>query len=352
MKKAIVSVLCVVLVLSLSVVAFVACDKNDKTASNSDVLGTAVAVAASQLGGATTAADESADDFKAGINLNVGNDAASLAASATINGIGKTVAPIIKSAVGKVDKFLGDNGISVNKVESDDKDYSEKFSITYTYVDKSTGETLTEELALYVKLSEGAELEGKKDYTFDAKVVKVVKQEGKEDMSITLTSFSGKATFDTAKDAMVFSFGAGANGDSASAFANIQAYSTKKGTIVLEMKAGAGIVDTANAGISTSIELGKIANNKYGAIVTVTGNTEAFGYGGSFTVTAKISANSTDDAADFAISGSLDANINLPVLGEYNAKADLNGKAHYDVKSDSLQLGLDGNVTFAQVEKK
>lgn len=349
MKKAIVSVLCVVLVLSLSVVAFVACDKNDKTASNSDVLGTAVAVAASQLGGASTAADESADDFKAGINLNIGNDAASLAASATINGIGKAVTPIIESAVGKVDKFLGDNGISVNKVESDDKNYSEKFSITYTYVDKSTGKTLTEELALYVKLSEGAELEGKKDYTFDAKVVKVVKQEGKEDIKKEIASFSGKATFDTDKDAMVFSFGA--DGTSASAFANLKAYSTKKGSIVLEMNAGAGISGTAAANASVSIELGK-ADNKYGAIVTVTGNTEAFGYGASFTVTAKISANSTDDASDFAISGSFDATIKLGALGDYNAKADLNGKAHYDDASDSLQLGLNGNVTFAKVEKK
>lgn len=348
MKKAIVSVLCVVLVLSLSVVAFVACDKNDKTASNSDVLGTAVAVAASQLGGASTAADESAGDFKAGINFNIGSDAASLAVSTTINGIGKMVSPIIESAVGKVDKFLGDNGISVNKVESDDKDYSEKFSITYTYVDKSTGDTLTEELALYVKLSEGAELEGKKDYTFDAKVEKVVKQEGKEDIKKDLASFSGKATFDTDKDAMVFSFGA--DGTSASAFANLKAYSTKKGSIVLEVNAGAGISGTAAANASVSIELGK-TDNKYGAIVTVTGNTEAFGYGASFTVTAKISANSTDDAADFAISGSFDATIKLGAIS-YNAKADLNGKAHYDDASDSLQLELNGNVTATEVEKK
>ncbi len=350
MKKAIVSVLCVVLVLSLSVVAFVACDKNDKTASNSDVLGTAVAVAASQLGGASTAAEDANDDFKAGINLNIGNDAASLAAGATINGIGKAVTPIIESAVGKVDKFLGDNGISVNKVESDDKDYSEKFSITYTYVNDKTGESITEELALYVKLSEGAELEGKKDYTFDAKVVKVVKQEGKEDISITLASFSGQAKFDTDKDAMVFSFGA--DGTSASAFANLKAYSTKKGSIVLEMNAGAGISGTATANASVSIELGKV-DNKYGAIVTVSGNTEAFGYGASFTVIAKVSANSAEDASDFAISGSFDATIKLgAALGEYNAKADLNGKAHYDVESDSLKLGLNGNVTFAKVENK
>lgn len=346
MKKAIVSVLCVVLVLSLSVVAFVACDKNDKTASNSDVLGTAVAVAASQLGGASTAAEDANDDFKAGINLNVGNDTASLAAGATINGIGKMVTPIIENAVGQVDKFLGDNGISVNKVESDDKDFSEKFSITYTYVNDKTGESITEELALYVKLSEGAELEGKKDYTFDAKVVKVVKQEGKEDMSITLASFSGQAKFDTDKDAMVFSF----DGTSASAFANLKAYSTKKGSIVLEMNAGAGISGTATANASVSIELGK-SDNKYGAIVTVSGNTEAFGYGASFTVIAKVSANSAEDASDFAISGSFDATIKLgAALGEYNAKADLNGKAHYDVESDSLQLGLTGNVTFAKVE--
>lgn len=354
MKKAIVSVLCVVLVLSLSVVAFVACDKQDNKASNSEVLGTAVAVAASQLGGAgasTASTDAADDDFTAGINLNVGSDGASLVAGASIKGIGAMVQPVVESAVNSVDKFLGDNGISVTKVDSDDADYSEKYAISFTYVDEATGESMTEEYALYVKLDEGVELEGKKDYTFTAKVAKIVKQEGKEDIKIDLTSFSGKANFDTAKDAMVFTLGASAESDSASAFANIQAYSTAKGTIVLEMGAGAGISGTANAEVNLSIELGKFADNKYGAIVTVKGDTSVAGYGVKFTVVANVSANNAEDAKDFAINGSLDATVNLgAALGEYNAKADLSGKAQYNVEKDTLEVGLTGNVNFSKVE--
>jgi len=355
MKKAIVSVLCVVLVLSLSVVAFVACDKQDNKASNSEVLGTAVAVAASQLGGAgasTASTDAADDDFTAGINLNVGSDTISATAGASIKGIGSMVQPIVESAVNSVDKFLGDNGISVTKVDSDDADYSEKYAISFTYVDEATGESMTEEYALYVKLDEGVELEGKKDYTFTAKVAKIVKQEGKEDIKIDLTSFSGKANFDTAKDAMVFTLGAIADCDAASAFANIQAYSTAKGTIVLEMGAGAGISGTANAEVNLSIELGKLADNKYGAIVTVTGDTSVAGYGVKFTLVANVSANSAEDAKDFAINGNLNATVNVPVLGAYNATADLTGKAQYNVEKDTLEVGLTGNVSLVKADQE
>ena len=77
MKKATVSILALVLVVSLSLVAFVACNpKDSEKASNSEVLGTTVAVLASNMaGGASAAAEDNADvNFNAGVNIQVGDN--------------------------------------------------------------------------------------------------------------------------------------------------------------------------------------------------------------------------------------------------------------------------------------
>lgn len=180
MKKATVSILALVLVVSLSLVAFVACNpKDSEKASNSEVLGTTVAVLASNMaGGASAAAEDNADvHFNAGVNIQVGdNNQLSLGAEAVATGIGTTLKPMIQGMVDRLDTVLSENGIKVEKVESTDAEYTEKYSITITYVDDATGKEEVRELALYVKLSEGAELEGKKDYTFEAKVTYVKKQ--------------------------------------------------------------------------------------------------------------------------------------------------------------------------------
>lgn len=228
-EKATVSILALVLVVSLSLVAFVACNpKDSEKASNSEVLGTTVAVLASNMaGGASAAAEDNADvNFNAGVNIQVGdNNQLSLGAEAVATGIGTTLKPMIQGMVDRLDTVLSENGIKVEKVESTDAEYTEKYSITITYVDDATGKEEVRELALYVKLSEGAELEGKKDYTFEAKVtyVKKATAEGEEDKEYAVTSFKGSATFDKAKDTTIFTLGASAGDDStANAFANVK----------------------------------------------------------------------------------------------------------------------------------
>ena len=157
MKKTVIAILSVVLVLSLSMVALVACNKDEAKASNSEVLGTAVAGAAqSAMGNASSSATENTeDDFKAGVNLTVGNSAIDLAASASVKGIGAAVQPVLEKTISQVDKFLGENGIKVEKVASDREGYTDKLAISGTYVDEETGDSKTYEYALYVGVQGG-----------------------------------------------------------------------------------------------------------------------------------------------------------------------------------------------------
>lgn len=357
MKKATVSILALVLVVSLSLVAFVACNpKDSKKASNAEVLGTTVAVMASQMtGGATTAADDKADaTFNAGVNLDVSNGASlSFGSELVAAGIGKALQPAIQSMVDKLDTVLNDNGIKVEKVDSNDAEYTEKYSISYTYVDEKTGKETTRELALYIKLSEGAELEGKKDYTFEAKVTYVKKAtvEGEEDKEYAVTSFKGSATFDKAKDTTIFTLGASAGDDStANAFANVKAYATAQGTVKIEMGAGAGISETLGASAGLSVEVGKLADGKYGAVVTANGSASVTGVASvDFVATINVYANSQENAGEFVLNGNVKATVSA--LGvTYEGTANLTGKAVYDATKDEAVVGLNGAISFQKVE--
>lgn len=358
MKKTVIAILSVVLVLSLSMVALVACNKDEAKASNSEVLGTAVAVAAqsamsSASSSSTDNTDNNDDDFNAGVNLTVGNGAIDLAAGATIKGIGAAVTPILQKTVSQVDQFLGENGIKVEKVSSDREGYTDKLAISGTYVDEETGDSTTYEYALYVGVQGGDGIDGKKDYTFNALIVIPTDSDPLE------YAFSGTASYDKSKDTMIFNLGANANTkeDYASAFAGVKAYATAKGTIVIELNAGAGVTDTIVANASVSVELGKLDENKYGAVVTVSGTATISGYGASFNVTANVYANSTEDATDFDINGKFEATVAVPesvpvVGGTWKASADLSGKAKYVVKDDALEVGLNGNVAFEKVQEE
>lgn len=346
MKKFIASVVTLVLVLSLSLVALVACNKDeDAKASNSEVLGTAVAVAAQYAGASASTAAESEEGFNAGVNISIGDGEASLTAGASVKGLGAIIAPVLENTINKVDLFLGENGISVAKVDSDDQNYSEKYAVTITYIDEETAETKTEEYALYVNLSEGAELEGKKDYTFDAKVVL---------SQYAQFEFSGTATFDTSKDTMVFALGVEAGAGTAGASASVKAWATKNGSIVVELGASASDAESVGANATVSIELGKLSDNSYGAVLTISGNATVASYGVDFTFVANVSANSADNAGEFAINANLNANGTLPVIGTYNATASLSGKALYDQAQDKLQIGISGvaNIVKAESENK
>lgn len=306
MKKATVSILALVLVVSLSLVAFVACNpKDSEKASNSEVLGTTVAVLASNMaGGASAAAEDNADvNFNAGVNIQVGdNNQLSLGAEAV-----------------------------------------------------ATGKEEVRELALYVKLSEGAELEGKKDYTFEAKVtyVKKATAEGEEDKEYAVTSFKGSATFDKAKDTTIFTLGASAGDDStANAFANVKAYATAQGTVKIEMGAGAGISETLGASAGLSVEVGKLADGKYGAVVTANGSASVTGVASvDFVATINVYANSQENAGEFVLNGNVKATVSA--LGvTYEGTANLTGKAVYDATKDEAVVGLNGTINFQKVENE
>lgn len=320
-----------VLVVSLSLVAFVACNpKDSEKASNSEVLGTTVAVLASNMaGGASAAAEDNADvNFNAGVNIQVGdNNQLSLGAEAVATGIGTTLKPMIQGMVDRLDTVLSENGIKVEKVESTDAEYTEKYSITITYVDDATGKEEVRELALYVKLSEGAELEGKKDYTFEAKVtyVKKATAEGEEDKEYAVTSFKGSATFDKAKDTTIFTLGA---------------------------SAGAGISETLGASAGLSVEVGKLADGKYGAVVTANGSASVTGVASvDFVATINVYANSQENAGEFVLNGNVKATVSA--LGvTYEGTANLTGKAVYDATKDEAVVGLNGTINFQKVENE
>lgn len=356
MKKTLVSVLALVLVVSLSLVAFVACnDKDDNKnakVSNTEVLGTTVAVLASNAAGsASAAAEDDADvNFNAGVNLTVGeNNQLTVGSEVVAKGIATTLKPMIQNMVDRVDEVLGENGVKVEKVASDDAEYTEKYSITITYVDEESGEKSTRSLSLYVKLSAGAEIEGKTNYTFDAKVMWV----GADGKEVEVAAFSGEANFDKAKDAMIFTLGAKAGDEeNVGAFANIKAYATAQGTVKIEMGAGAGVSGIADANAALSVEIGKFADGKYGAIVTAQGDVSVVGnVGVKFVATVNVYANSQENAGEFALNGSVEATVTVNDV-TYKGTASLTGKAVYDADKDEAVVGLNGVINFTKVQEE
>lgn len=353
MKKTVVAVLSVVLILSLSMVALVACNNDEaEVTANSDVLGTAVAFATQSIAtGASTAAEEAGDDFQAGINLNFGSNQISAEISAAVNGISNLIQPAIENVVNRVDQLLGENGVKIEKGESDKEDYSQKLTVSGTYVDEKSGEEKTYSYMLYVGINGNEDIEGKKDYTFNAMVVVPY---GDED-AFTY-EFSGTATLDKEKDVMVFALSADGK-EYAQAFAGIKAYGTKNGTVVIELGAGANAFGTAVANASISVELGNIDGNGYGAIVTAYGEATIGGvYGATFKATLNVQANSTENAGEFNVTGDVVATVTTPDLGfiggKYKATATLNGVAKYDEESDQLNVGVSGNVSIEKVEEE
>lgn len=361
MKKTLVSVLALVLVVSLSLVAFVACnDKDDNKnakVSNTEVLGTTVAVLASNAAGSASAAAEgdAGVNSNAGVNLTVGdNNQLTLGSEVVAKGIATTLNPMIQTMVDRVDKVLGENGVKVEKVNSDDAEYTEKYSITITYVDEESSKESTRSLSLYVKLSAGAEIEGKTNYTFDAKVMWV----GADGKEVEVAAFSGEANFDKAKDAMIFTLGAKAGDEeNVGAFANIKAYATAQGTVKIEMGAGADVSEIAGANAALSVEIGKFADGKYGAIVTAQGDASANNIpvvgnvGVKFVATVNVYANSQENAGEFALNGSVEATVTAMSV-TYKGTANLTGKAVYDADKDEAVVGLNGVINFTKVQEE
>ena len=261
---------------------------------------------------------------------------------------------MIQTMVDRVDEVLGENGVKVEKVNSDDAEYTEKYSITITYVDEESREESTRSLSLYVKLSAGAEIEGKTNYTFDAKVMWV----GADGKEVEVAAFSGAANFDKAKDAMIFTLGAKAGDEeNVGAFANIKAYATAQGTVKIEMGAGADVSEIAGANAALSVEIGKFADGKYGAIVTAQGDASANdipvvgNVGVKFVATVNVYANSQENAGEFDLNGSVEATVTAMNV-TYKGTANLTGKAVYDAVKDEAVVRLNGVINFTKVQEE
>lgn len=346
MKKTVIAVLALVLMLSLSLVVFVGCNKDNNTepakASNAETLGTAVAVAANYAAGGAASSAETEDNgsFKAGIDLSVNAFGLGGTIGATAEGafdvISQIIEPMVASGVNSVSAYLNENGVTVGEVNSDDENYSKKYAITVKYVDEATGEETTEEYALYVNVAEGVEIEGKTSYDYSAKIV----------LSDSFNfAFDGTATYNTEKDTMVFVFDLNVAG---LASVDVSAYATARGGIVIELGADvAGVV-----GAKVTVEVGKLESGAYGAEIIVTGKVTVANVT-SVDVTIKVNATGAYDNAthSFNLGGKLDATVVLPILGTYNANADLSGKAQYNSDEDALEIGLSGTINLTKVEE-
>ena len=193
--------------------------------------------------------------------------------------------------------------------------------------------------------------------------------EGTENKETTIMSIKGNAEFDKDKNAMVFTLGASAGDkDTANAFANVKAYATANGAVKIEMGAGADIVEGLNANVGLSVEIGKLADNKYGAIVSAQGKADASALAAliadesipselklasvDFAASLNVYANSEKNASEFAIKGNVEINVSIPFVGSYKGTAAVNGKAVFTTDDDSAVIGLDGTINFQKVENE
>lgn len=342
MKKAAITILALVLMLSLSMV-FVGCNKSaDETPeqpSNAETLGTAVAVTAGYLGSDAAASAEGDDTstFKAGLDLSVQvGDNATL--STTLNGAFSFVNTYIAEALNGVKCYINKNGVSVEEVTSDDTDYSNEYKLTATYTDEETGEESTKVYYLYVNVADGVDVDGTASYSFTAEVV------FDEDNSFT---FSGNATYDTTVDGVVFDFNLSVGKLAA---VKVQAYANKAGNICVEVGADVdAAVATANAGVK--IEIGKLSDGNYGAEVTVRAAATVLTYGVDVKVTVNATAGNNDDVYTLNLKGNIDATVNAgSIIGTYNGTCDISGTAQYVASEGDLEVGLKGTIVLTKVQ--
>ena len=123
------------------------------------------------------------------------------------------------------------------------------------------------------------------------------------------------------------------------------------------MGAGAGVSEVAGANAALSVEIGKLADGKYGAIVTAQGDASVNNIlgggnvGVKFVATVNIYANSQENAGEFALNGSVEATVTAMNV-TYKGTANLTGKAVYDADKDEAVVGLKGVINFTKVQEE
>lgn len=315
MKKKILAILLVVSMVAALAVGLTACNKDKKTApakaDNAETLGTAIAVAMNSSTAGTVSAEGEGNK----------NDDPSF----TINGISEIpgigdlanlatneIAEELNEYVNNAKAYIKDHDVKV-EINSSDKDgYNYKMLVTVTYKD-AEGKDVSDVSTIYinakkikdgeVKPDEDADINGKEDYAFEAKVAHG---------EANLVEIKGTCTYDKEKDTMVFKFGAGVGVEVDNVGVKVTAYANEKGGVVVEVNVG---VDNA-CKVNVKVELGKISDTETGAKVYVD---VAVGAADKELVKVNVvanvvsNANATNlDKNDFAINGT----VSVTALGQ------------------------------------
>lgn len=324
MKKKLLAIfLCVALVASLAV-GLAACNKDKNTtakASNAETLGTAIAMVANTAAG--TGASAAEGEQKEGINISISDDA-SLAVNGALTAVKPALEAALKNTVESVECFVNENGVKVETLAKDnaefvkDSDYTLKVSVSYTN-DKE--EAVTD--VYYIAIdTNGADIEGTANFDFS---ISVFVNDAEGNQVQVGTAITGSATYSNDISGLKFGFKASIAGLTE---ANVSAYATKEGTIGIDVSAGAGALGVG-VNASVNVELGKLADNKYGANVTVNAEVAMSELGTvKATVNVSVIAEKTETSHDFAINGTVEVKY-IPTVGDdnYVVKANVTGNA-------------------------
>ncbi len=354
LKKSIVAIIAIVAVFALSLCVFVGCNNGDKdedvvATNNAETLGTAVAAAASYMGGATAGAAADEEAFEEGINFEFD-------ASASATGIGSFVGsaieqikpiiedamePIVEQGVQAVQELVGDKDVAVKTEESDKDGYNTKITVTISDLNEDGEKVVLDEYVLYMNIEDGKTVDSK-EFNYTAALTVTVNDE-----EITLFSFDGTAAYDADLGSVAFNFSLG----SGIAGVDFTATATKDGNVLLTV--GADALESLDA--SVSIEIGKLADGKYGATVTVEGsatvNVIIATAKANFKAVVSVSGAEAVEGEEytFDLGGSVEIGVSVTyndTVYAFNGNATLDGQAKYNVEADDLTLGIKGTVAF------
>lgn len=346
MKKKILAILLVVSMVAALAVGLTACNKDKKTApakaDNAETLGTAIAVAMNSSA-AGTASAENKENVDPSFTIN---------GISEIPGIGdlanlatKEIAEELNEYVNNAKAYIKDHNVDVKVEASNEKDgYNYKMLVTVTYKD-AKGKDVSDVSTIYInakKIKDGkvteedADINGKEDYAFEAKVAHG---------EANLVEIKGTCTYDKEKDTMVFKFGSSVGVEVDNVGVKVTAYANEKGGVVVEVNVGV----EKSCKVNVKVELGKISDTETGAKVYVD---VAVGKEGKEAVKVNVvanvisNANATNlDKNDFAINGT----AVVIVAGSANVNVDISGVAKYvpgepEVENGKYVVQVNGNV--------
>ena len=340
MKKKIFAILLVVAMVASLAVGFTACNRDDNNVekpSNAETLGTAIAVASGINGGAASAAGEV--EANAGLELSFGTGLIDKAASAAYSIVKPAVDEFMANTIDSVSCYVNESGFKVEKGECDKEEFNEMYVLTVSYTDEN-GEAAETVYRMYISAKDKdgnfVDMNTATEYTFTAELY--VKD---GDEFVKVTSFSGNAKFDATVNATKFGVYVGVDGTGV----GVEAYATETGSIVIAVDVDVNNIFSGTT-VDVKVELGKLADNKYGAKVNVDVVTNSC----TVNVEANVIASGAEEANEFAVNGSVKVNV----VNTCTVEAQISGTAKYvkateDAESE-LVLSLQGNATVSATE--